>query len=270
MGTRIECMESATAVHSCVRLQELAKLEAHEAKLAVAEAQAAKVAEGLERVAGRRRGDTEAAVRRLQAELAHALEIERSRNGDGAAARDAAAAAAAAARSAAGASRRALRELHQARQQSESAQVRRGLPRFHFHGSPVVALEWQTEHADFAARGSVSRFAQAFVEPTASYRFRPQPWVANDWISRTSLQERVPTAPRWSLTTLITVTGSVTWAYVCMHAGRARAVRGAAGAGRGGGAASGGARGKGRAAAGCAGALGRPAGGALRCAGRCG
>eukprot|EP00892_Ulva_mutabilis_P008607 jgi/Ulvmu1/6118/UM027_0096.1 len=107
--------------------RELARLEAHEAKLAVAEAQAVKAVEGLEREAAQRRGDTEGAVRRLQAELAHALDIERSRNGDAEAARDSAATAATAARSAAAASRRALRDLHQARQQSESAQAEREL-----------------------------------------------------------------------------------------------------------------------------------------------
>lgn len=62
-------------------------------------------------------------MRRLQAELQHALDIERSRNAEAAAGRDAAAAAAAAARGCAAASARAAREIEENRQQSEASKV---------------------------------------------------------------------------------------------------------------------------------------------------
>ena len=82
-----------------------------------------KAADALDRAAGRRRNDVEAAVRRLQAELQHALDIERSRNAEAAAGRDAAAAAASAARGAAAASGRAAKEIEEHRQRSEASKV---------------------------------------------------------------------------------------------------------------------------------------------------
>ena len=98
-------------------------MEARGTRLAAAEESSSKAADALDRSAGRRRTDVETAVRRLQAELQHALDIERSRNAETAAGRDAAAAAAAAARGAAAASGRAAKEIEEHRQQSEASKV---------------------------------------------------------------------------------------------------------------------------------------------------
>lgn len=104
-------------------LQELADVEARASRLTSAEESSSKAADALDRAASRRRTDVEAAVRRLQAELQHALDIERSRNSEAAAGRDAAAAAATAARGAAAASARAAKELEENRKQSEASKV---------------------------------------------------------------------------------------------------------------------------------------------------
>lgn len=98
-------------------------MEARGSRLATAEESSSKSADALDHTASRRRTDIEAAVRRLQAELQHALDIERSRNAEAAASRDAAAAAAAAARGAAASSARAAKEIEENRQQSEASKV---------------------------------------------------------------------------------------------------------------------------------------------------
>jgi hypothetical protein len=121
VGIRTDGVHCEIALLEAV--QELADVEARGTRLAAAAESSSKSADALDRAANRRRSDIEAAVRRLQAELQHALEIERSRNAEAAAIRDAAAAAAAAARGSAAASARAVKEIEENRQQSEASKV---------------------------------------------------------------------------------------------------------------------------------------------------
>ena len=84
--------------------------------------------EALQSRAAWRRRDSEAALRRLQGELQHAVDLERSRTAEAAAAAEAAAEKAAAARQEGEAARFALRSWQEAESASAQQQVRRGLP----------------------------------------------------------------------------------------------------------------------------------------------
>jgi hypothetical protein len=104
-------------------VQDLATLETREVSIAAAEDAAVSQGEKLTVTAQRQRLAGEAAVRRLQTELQHSIDLERGRTAEAAAARDAAVAAASAARQEAEEARYALRAWREAENVSEQAQV---------------------------------------------------------------------------------------------------------------------------------------------------
>jgi hypothetical protein len=105
-------------------LKDLAALESREVRIAAAEEKAVLEADMMCRDAATRRRDAEGAVRRLQEELQHALELERARTAEEVAGAAVARDGAAAARRHAEEARFALRAWREAESESLQQQVR--------------------------------------------------------------------------------------------------------------------------------------------------
>jgi hypothetical protein len=107
----------------CQCLQDLATLETQEASVAAAEDAVMQQGDAITETAQRQRQASEAAVRQLQAELQHSIDLERVNSAELLASKDRAVAAASVARQESEGARYALRAWREAENISEQAQV---------------------------------------------------------------------------------------------------------------------------------------------------